>query len=125
MWRSCSPRIAGPSSNGRTPDFGSGNGGSSPPGPIPTKKKRAGVPGRLLHDLRRSAARDYRRAGVSEGEIMQLCGWETRSMFDRYNIIDEADLARAVAKRFNERQATASDAPAPAHREPLSSDATI
>src|SRR3989475_12882216 len=44
MWRSCSPRIAGPSSNGRTPDFGSGNGGSSPPGPILTKKKRAGWP---------------------------------------------------------------------------------
>ncbi len=62
--------------------------------------KRAGVPGRLVHDLRRSAARDFRRAGVSEGEIMQLCGWETRTMFDRYNIIDEADLARAVAKRF-------------------------
>ncbi len=28
--------IAGPSSNGRTPDFGSGYGGSNPPGPIPT-----------------------------------------------------------------------------------------
>lgn len=63
--------------------------------------RRAGVPGRLVHDLRRSAARDFRRAGVSEGEIMRLCGWETRSMFDRYNIIDEDDLARAVAKRFN------------------------
>ena len=63
--------------------------------------KRAGLVGRLLHDLRRSAARDFRRAGVSEGEIMRLCGWETRSMFDRYNIIDEADLASAVAKRFN------------------------
>lgn len=25
-----------------------------------------------------------RRAGVSEGEIMKLCGWRTRSMFDRY-----------------------------------------
>jgi len=62
--------------------------------------KRAGVPGRLIHDLRRSAARDFRRAGVSEGEIMRLCGWETRSMFDRYNIIDEGDLARAVAKRY-------------------------
>src|SRR2546422_9354906 len=68
--------------------------------------KRAGVPGRVIHDLRRSAARDFRRAGVSEGEVMRLCGWETRSMFDRYNIIDEADLAAAVAKRFgNGKQA--------------------
>ena len=67
--------------------------------------KRAGLDGRLVHDLRRSAARDLRRAGVSEGEIMKLCGWRTRSMFDRYNIIDEQDLARAVAKRFNGKQA--------------------
>jgi integrase len=56
---------------------------------------------RIVHDLRRTAARDFRRAGVSEGEVMKLCGWRTRDMFDRYNIIDEADLAAAVAKRFN------------------------
>jgi len=55
---------------------------------------------RIIHDLRRTAARDMRRAGVSEGEVMALCGWRTRAMFDRYNIIDEADLAAAVAKRF-------------------------
>ena len=62
--------------------------------------KRAGVPGRLIHDLRRTAARDFRRAGVDEGTIMKLCGWEARSMFDRYNVIDEQDLASAVAKRY-------------------------
>jgi integrase len=65
----------------------------------------AGVPGKLVHDLRRTAARDFRRAGVSEGEIMRLCGWKTRDMFDRYNIIDSADLSRAVALRFNGKQA--------------------
>ena len=54
----------------------------------------------------RTAARDFRRQGVSEGEIMRLCGWKTRAMFDRYSIIDEADVAEAVAKRF-EGQRTA------------------
>ena len=66
--------------------------------------KKAGLEGRLVHDLRRTAARDFRRRGVSEGEIMKLCGWKTRAMFDRYNIIDEADLAEAVAKRFTVQQ---------------------
>jgi integrase len=82
--------------------------------------KRAGLQGRLVHDLRRSAARDFRRAGVSEGEIMKLCGWETRSMFDRYNVIDEADLARAVAQRFNGKQ-PANIPPAGPSRDSLSS----
>jgi integrase len=88
--------------------------------------KKAGLEGRLVHDLRRSAARDFRRRGVSEGEIMRLCGWKTRSMFDRYNIIDEADLAEAVAKRFqttmaNKGQTTANTAPPSAPQDSLSS----
>ena len=62
--------------------------------------KRAGLVGMLIHDLRRSFARDSRRANLSEGEIMALAGWESPAMFRRYNIIDEDDLARAVAKRF-------------------------
>jgi len=91
--------------------------------------KKAGLEGRLVHDLRRTAARDFRRAGLSEGEIMKLCGWKTRSMFDRYNIIDEADLAAAVAKRFggqltaNKRQTTANTSPPTAPVGPLSSSA--
>ncbi len=32
---------------------------------------------------------------------MKPCGWKTQAMFDRYNIIDEIDLAQAVAQRFN------------------------
>ena len=74
----------------------------------------------LVHDLRRTAAREFRRKGVSESEIMRLCGWKTRAMFDRYNIIDEADLDRAVARRFNCKPA-ANNAPATAPDSPLSS----
>ena len=69
-------------------------------------RKRTKLTDRLMHDLRRTAARDFRRAGVSEGEIMKLCGWKTRAMFDRYNIIDEADLASAVGKRFSPANGT-------------------
>jgi integrase len=74
--------------------------------------KRAGLSGRLVHDLRRTAARDFRRAGVSEGEIMKLCGWTTRSVFDRYNVIDESDLANAVSKRFNVQTTDRQEKPA-------------
>ena len=81
-----------------------------------------GFHGRLVHDLRRTAARDFRRRGVSEGEIMKLCGWKTRAMFDRYNIIDEADLAQAVAKRFKD-QPTANIGTPTAPVGPLSSSA--
>lgn len=38
-------------------------------------------------------------------------------MFDRYNIIDEADLAAAVAKRFNGKGAAKSEGiPTPAQK---------
>jgi integrase len=72
---------------------------------------QAGFAGRLVHDLRRTAARDLRRKGVSEGVIMKLCGWKPRSMFDRYNIIDEDDLARSAELAFNGKQ-PANTAPA-------------
>jgi integrase len=60
---------------------------------------RAGIVGRRkIHDFRRSAARNYRASGVSEGVVMAICGWRTRAMFDRYDIKNEDDLRKAAAQ---------------------------
>jgi|SRR5450755_1346765 hypothetical protein len=54
--------------------------------------------GTTPHDFRRSAARQLRHAGVAETTIMDMAGWETRAMFKRYAIVDDADIRAAVAK---------------------------
>jgi integrase len=51
------------------------------------------------HDLRRSAARNMKRRGVSDNIIMNIGGWSTAATFRRYDITDEADLKDA-AKRI-------------------------
>jgi integrase len=56
------------------------------------------VPNLKVHDLRRTGARNLRRAGVDRDIIMRIGGWKTDSVFKRYNIIDEADLRDAVVK---------------------------
>ena len=60
--------------------------------------EQAGVPGLLFHDLRRTAARNLRRAGVAEGVIMKIGGWRTRSIFERYAIVSQADIAEALGR---------------------------
>ena len=59
---------------------------------------RAGVPELLIHDLRRTAARKMIRAGVLERQVLDIVGWKTRAMLDRYNIIDERDVHTAGAR---------------------------
>ena len=60
----------------------------------------AGCPGRIPHDLRRTAIRNMVRRGVVDAVAMKLAGHKTRSVFDRYNVVSDSDL-RTAATRLN------------------------
>jgi integrase len=63
-----------------------------------TAARLAGCPGRIPHDLRRTAVRNFVRAGVSEHVAMKLSGHKTASVFRRYDIVSDSDLSDAARK---------------------------
>jgi integrase len=61
--------------------------------------RAAGVPGKLLHDFRRTAVRNLERSGVPRAAAMAMVGHATEAIYRRYAIVDEATLREAARKR--------------------------
>jgi integrase len=54
--------------------------------------------GIIIRDFRRSAIKNLMKAGVRDKVAMAISGHKTRSVFDRYNIIDAEDVVEAMRK---------------------------
>jgi integrase len=69
--------------------------------------QRAGVSDLHLHDMRRTAVRNMRDAGVPQSIRMQISGHKTDSMERRYSIVDREDIV--IAKALMEKRVRRSE----------------
>jgi hypothetical protein len=59
-------------------------------------REKAGLPGKLMHDNRRTAARNMDRGGVLRQVAKQITGHKTDIMYNRYNILNEKDVQEGL-----------------------------
>jgi integrase len=63
-----------------------------------TACRKAGVPGMLTHDFRRTAVRNLEATAVPRSVAMRITGHRTEAVYRRYAIVNDADLRAASAK---------------------------
>ena len=61
-----------------------------------TARTKAGLPGKLLHDTRRTAVRNMDRAGVPRQTAKQITGHKTDAIYNRYRIVNEQDIREGM-----------------------------
>ncbi|RFZ42691.1 Tyrosine recombinase XerC [Mycobacterium marinum] len=68
---------------------------------LKARARAAGIENFHLHLMRHTAATRWLRAGGSEGGLMNVAGWSTRSMLDRYTSASAAERAADEARGLN------------------------
>jgi len=61
--------------------------------------RAAGVPGKKLHDLRRTAVRNLDNKGISRDVAMKMVGHKTEEIYRRYRIVDKTDIRSAARQQ--------------------------
>ena len=63
-----------------------------------TARQKAGLPGKIMHDTRRTAVRNMDRAGVPRQTAKQITGHKTDAVYNRYRIVNEQDIREGMVQ---------------------------